>query len=278
VKTAIVTLVIGEVYASSWKAISEPGWRAYCERHGYDLMAIDQPLDSSARAKSRSPAWQKCLVLEPSIAADYERVVWVDSDLLINPTAPAVTSGVPAEKIGAVDEHSFPTADSRQRIIKGLVAYWQGVDPAVARNWRTFLDPAEWHAMAGLPKRHRHIVQTGVMVLSPQYHRDLLRSVYETYEDVGGEPMNYEMRPLSFAIQESGLAHWIDRQFNALAGFLLLYEQVVMKRPLATAWEEVALLRNAYRNNYFLHFAGRRDLLTAFERHAGPLDPMPASS
>jgi hypothetical protein len=60
------------------------------------------------------------LILEPSIAADYERVVWVDSDILINAAAPCIAQSVPVEKVGAVDEFTFPTPKKRQAIIRWL--------------------------------------------------------------------------------------------------------------------------------------------------------------
>src|ERR1051326_5161639 len=103
-KTAIVTLLLGRPYWLAWHDLCQSGWRAYAERHGYDVITIDRPLDDTPRALARSPAWQKCLVLQPSVAAGYDRVVWLDADIVVNPDAPAVAAEVPIEKIGAVDE------------------------------------------------------------------------------------------------------------------------------------------------------------------------------
>src|SRR6266496_4153810 len=84
-KTAIVTLLLGRPYWLAWHEVCAPSWRAYAERHGYDIIAIDRPLDVSPRAMARSPAWQKCLVLQPSIAGEYDRIVWLDADIVIKP-------------------------------------------------------------------------------------------------------------------------------------------------------------------------------------------------
>jgi hypothetical protein len=261
-KPAIVTLVIGDEYQTSWRAACEPGWRAYAERHGYDLIVATEPLDTSARAAARSPAWQKCLVLGDAIAGGRERIVWVDADVMINPAAPAITDGVPIEKIGAIDEHQFPTPERRLQIVRRLVEYWQSSNPSRAENLRSCLDPAAWHAFAGLPRRGRHILQTGVMVLSPRHHRELLEHVYASYEDRGGYEMNYEMRPLSFEAQEHNLQHWIDRRFNALTAFLQVeFEEIEPRRMLNTIADIAAFLTAAYRSNYFLHFANQRDYM-----------------
>jgi hypothetical protein len=261
-KTAIVTLAIGDEFLSRWRALCEPGWRAYAERHGYDLIVVTQPLDTSARAAARSPSWQKCLILNDAIAGGRDRIVWVDADVMINPAAPAITEGVPAEKIGAIDEHVFPTAERRLQIIRNLVEHWRPLNPQRAENWRSFLDPAAWHELAGLPRRGRHMLQAGVMVLSPRHHRELLELVYANYEDRGGYAMNFEMRPLSFEAQERNLPHWIDGRFNALTAYLQLeHEQIEPGRELSTIEDLAAFLAAAYRRSYFLHFAGQPDYM-----------------
>jgi hypothetical protein len=105
------------------------------------------------------------------------------------------------------------------------------------------------------------MVQTGVLVLSPTAHRDVLEHVYNTYEDIGGEPMNYEMRPLSFEVQERGMAHWLDPRFNALVGVLRLRDDIIRAGIVRNLEEEARFIRDAYQANYFLHFAGQHKLM-----------------
>lgn len=266
--TAIVTLAIGERYQRAWKMLCETRWRQYCAAHGYDLVVIEEPLDRSPRAAARSPSWQKCLILAPEVAGSYERVVWVDSDIVINPAAPAIADGVPLEKVGAVDEHHYPSAELRRRIVSDLAVAWRGVNDNLARNWESFLDPADWHAFAGLPRRGKHMVQAGVLVLSPKHHRELLELVYHGYEDKGGDALNYEMRPLSFEIQERGLEHWLDPRFNALIFMWALYHERILRKPVKSPMDKIALIKAQYERSYFLHFAARQDLME-FVRAAG---------
>jgi hypothetical protein len=255
-RVAVVTLAVGRVYFDRWKFQCEPGWRAYCQRHGYDLVVIDHALDTSARAQSRSPAWQKCLILGG--LTQYDRVVWIDADVVINPHSPPIPD-VPIEKIGVVDEAAYPTPELRQRIIKLLIEGFRNVDKRVADTWQLFLDPADWHAFCGLPRRGENIVQTGVLVLSPHHHRKLLQHVYNAYEE--SEKTLYEMRPLSFEIQENGLQHWIDSRFNALVYFLAWESELILNQKLSSDSQIAAALKDAYARNYFLHFGGRHDLM-----------------
>jgi len=260
-RTAIVTLLLGRPYQLAWHDLCEPGWRAYADRHGYDIIAIDRPLDVTPRAMARSPAWQKCLVLQPSIVGGYDRVVWLDADIVINPNAPAVTGAVPIEKIGAVDESVYPTLDAHQAFWHRMVAQTENSNPALARIWQSYLDPRDYHGFWGLPRRGDHIVRTGVLVLSPRHHRALLEHVYYDYENKGGPELSYEMRPLSFEIQERDLQHWIDQRFNAT--FNSIFAEATAAKPISTQQELFDLIRRSLSSNYFLHFAAHQEMLTA---------------
>jgi hypothetical protein len=256
-KTAIVTLAIGEAYRQRFEQLCRRNWAAYAGRHGFDLIVYEQPLDVSERARARSPAWQKCLVLGTPELAGYGRVVWVDSDILINPAAPSILDGVPEERIGATDEHAFPTCEIRQVLLQQIIAAAPQTGVFNADYWRGWMDAGGWHHWLGLPSGQKHIVQTGVLVMSPKHHRDMLEHVYHGYEDRG---FNYEMRPLSHEIQARSLPHWIDPRFNALVWWMFLAESL-RGNAIDTADDMREFLRDCLRRSYFLHFAGAAHLM-----------------
>src|SRR5262249_22356698 len=174
---AIVTITIGAKNQDIWKTVCESNWREYAAKHGYDLICIDSPLDTSERARKRSPAWQKCLILGQDFSGDYERIVWIDSDILINnAAAPCIASQVPIDKVGAVEAMSQPTRALYQQALGRLYEFW-GSTTLLNFDARTYY--TNW----GLPSRFDDVVQTGVMVLSPKYHRSLLENTYFGYEE-----------------------------------------------------------------------------------------------
>ncbi|HEX3485240.1 MAG TPA: hypothetical protein VHT51_09275 [Micropepsaceae bacterium] len=257
-KKAIVTLAIGAAYAERFERSCRRNWTAYCERHGFDLVVITEPLDTSARARQRSPAWQKCLILGANGLADYERVVWVDSDIVLNPAAPSVVDGVPIERIGVTDEHTYPTPEARQAILGGIIAASPEAPGLGGKSyWTGWRDAGAWHAALGLPGGQRHIVQTGVMVMSPKHHREMLEHVYHAYEDGG---CNYEMRFLSHEILSRDLQHWLDPRFNALVWWLFLQANTGSGR-VTTQADIQRFLTEIHARNYFLHFAGCAHLM-----------------
>ena len=262
---AIVTLVIGERYQSLWRRYSRSRWLSYAARHELDVIALDQPLDNSRRALERSPAWQKLLILNQDFAKRYEQIVWIDSDVIINPASPLVTDGVPAELVGAVDEFSLPTPYQHSAAVERIA---RAKHLPIEHVWLT---PASYYESWGLPRQSERVVQTGVLVLSSRHHRELFEHVYHTYEDRGAPIWHYEMRPLSYELTHTDVVQWIDGRFNSLWVYvkavhypwLLEDSYPILRghkggRRLARWLDETRLRKpvvSALANSYFLHFA-----------------------
>jgi len=98
-RAAIVTFVIGDVYQHAWLHMCSKSWTSYAQRIGADLIVMKDRID--ATDVTRSPAWQKLLILDLPWAKRYERIIWLDSDIVINDSAPDILEyGGPIEKVG----------------------------------------------------------------------------------------------------------------------------------------------------------------------------------
>jgi len=258
--TAIVTLAIGEQHFSFWRHNCQPTWEAYAHRHGCDVIIIQEPLDRSELAASRSPAWQKCLVLGQEFAARYRQIVLLDSDIVINAeAAPRITDHVREAKIGGVISGSHLPEDLRIVMLSRLRGHEYEYEPGL-RHWRE--SQAEYYKLYGLEPIAAGIVQTGVLVASPRHHRELFGKVYATpaHADIH---RTYEQIPLSHAILSSGLFQQIDSRFNSL-----FYETMVLHYPFLASNElpirdhlATCLVQAEFQNNFFLHFAYDREFV-----------------
>ncbi len=168
-----------------WHARCEPGWRAWAERHGYDVVCLEArrsttpiapavALTGLAEAAS-SRASRSCAV--------YDRLIWMDADVVVNPSAPSITAGVPIEAVGAVDEFATPTREQHARTLAKLFRQWEA--PQAALRAQPVSPPNGTHR-AGFEPGFDGVVQTGVMVLSPDHHSELLERVYHGYEEQAG--------------------------------------------------------------------------------------------
>ncbi|MBF0159681.1 MAG: hypothetical protein HQL58_09140 [Magnetococcales bacterium] len=263
-KRAIVTLLYGEAYRAQWERVAMKGWLVYAEKNGYDLILVVGPLESG----NRPIAWQKCLILSQVWSSRYERIVWVDADILINPSAPDVCYGVPAEKIGVVAPYGqFSTAEllihhMRQDLFTGQsvpeteeVFLPDEINRKLAREHIDRVQLSEDMDVSDVDDFH--ILNTGVLVLSPLFHRSILEACYQYPH----RTRSYEQNALSYLIYKNKLFFEINYRFNMNLShilsihypdqFLVLCNQEqhrVNKDILEYA------LSVEFINSYFLHF------------------------
>jgi hypothetical protein len=279
-KKAIVTLAIGKPYEAMFDRYCRSLWSLYAKKHGFDLIVITDHLDTSSRAQSRTPAWQKCLIFQDPRVQQYDQVVWIDTDILINPNSPDVTLGVPLDKIGVVDEAATPSRDDLKLYVDRFQDYFNPglsktssnsvVVPshAMIEYLKYAFNPSAYYNDFGLAGKFESIVQTGVIVLSPTYHRELLEHVYYDYEDKGPE-WNYEQRPLGYEILTQNQEVWLSTKFNMtwvilkaimypfLDASTTLNEKILKKLGKDYRAELISKCMTAtFLSNYFLHYAG----------------------
>jgi hypothetical protein len=136
-RRAVVTLTIGDGYRGPWEKLCRTSWLGYGARHGYDIIQITGKLDTSPFAEARSPAWQKCLILQQPWAAQYQRIVFMDCDIVITGRALDITESVPdPARIGACASGSQMSGAARQIYLErtsGTVVDPVDADPAWQR-------------------------------------------------------------------------------------------------------------------------------------------------
>jgi hypothetical protein len=267
---ALVSLILGSRYQRQFQAHCYARWKAYTARHGLDLVLFTEPLDVSNRAQARSAAWQKCLAVTNPTVRKYDQVAWVDSDILINPeTAPSLFDSVPLDRIGAVADFVYPFESSFRRRLALLEERWRAQGAEVV----SALTPQEYYRAVSLPEGEQ-VVQTGVLVLSPDLHAPAFLRTYTNYEDRGSAAYHYEMRPLSHEILNSTAVTWLDPRFNMVLSFGLADSEVEgfvapyglldrlgirLQLPLSSNQRRYrTVYRRLFRESYFLHFAGRQ--------------------
>jgi lipopolysaccharide biosynthesis glycosyltransferase len=248
---AIVTLVLGERFQNLWQTYCEWNWRQYAEKHNLDLIVLTEPLDRSDRAQSRSPSWQKCLILSQEFSQNYSQIIWLDADIVINTRkAPSILAEVPADKIGGVASGAYIHPDLRMVLLERLRG--EECEYGNADNlWKA--DQQRFYQSFGFDFAG-DILQAGVLVFNPIEHRELLENVY--YSEYP-ETRSYEQIPLSYEVMRRELFAPINSRFNTV-----FYEKMVVHYPylldkeldgydILAAYAVVTELENAF----FLHFA-----------------------
>lgn len=268
---AIVSMVIGDSFVKTWVELSQPEWIRYAIRHGLDIILVNRPLDESTRANARSPAWQKLLILQQPWAVMYERIVWLDSDILINPTAPNILDSVPDQTALGIpaaggDRESAAIHVMNERLRGFLIPpeQWPGIQRLA--DERLFRDTIRRNIDSSIK-----MYCTGVMVLNPQIHNDMFIRTYNEY-DV--ESRLYEQPGLSYEICKMGNVTEVSYRFNWMVMVMLMmyFPEVWGVTTTAEKYLELLpMLRKEYGMSYFLHFAGCGSIMQMM--NAGDMDP-----
>ena len=275
-KKAIVTLVVGKKYEEMFNVYCKDNWQKYCEIFDYDLIVIKKTLDKSQRALERSVAWQKLLILSQEWSDKYDQIVWIDSDILINyKKAQDITSHVSIEKVGAVESFSIPSKILHNIALKRKYDEWKKNNIAYIDN----LTPGEYYTNRGIAGGNlKEVVQTGVFVCSPKYHRKIFERIYYNYEDINKTAeWNYEMPAMSYELLKANLVEWIPNEYNycvldiisSYYQFIFFQKISIIKRIFVKLIKIIGIkkynvltplqtksLENINTNGYFIHYAG----------------------
>ena len=260
-RNAIVSLAVGDRCYRPWSAYLKGGWESWCERHDCDLVIYDQPLDTSQRAASRSPAWQKLLAMASADLSGFDRVIWLDADIWIHPQAGNPIPTLNPDQVGMALDCGAPLSPEppwfRQawsRILRASLKLSSG-DEADAQELFSY------YQLWGFPANRWPLWNTGVIVFTPSLHAPLFSEIYHRWLD-GGPGALYEMIPLNLVLKAKNLIQTMDESFNWLYG---VHHAVWMSQPKHfQAWyglddadmsEDQISLCIADRSQ-FLHFAG----------------------
>lgn len=254
-KKCLVTLALGDKHRQVFARV-RPTWEEYAAKHGYELVAFERPLDD---ADTRSPAWQKLLILDQPETRDADIVVWMDCDIAINASkAPDIALNLPEGKVGAVARHLSSPPAWNNMMAEGVPDIGQALAWREGRPMPERENEAAYYAAYGLSNA-KDAVNTGVLVLSPAHHRDLFAQLYQ----LPGlpDPLNqYEQPYLSHALLQQGLLHPLDRRFNRLwfDEMCALYPFLLYQDAKDPGWDSLVHLcvQSAFTNSYALHFAG----------------------
>lgn len=255
----IATIAIGDNYCDSWEKYALPTWERYCERHGLGLILFDEDMLSPTSNLWKKRQWQKLLIgdeLLKSMPA-VKNVCYLDTDVLINYTAPNVFDGYDKETICLVSQKHglpYPLDDVLRRVAFMRHNFYSQDYP---------LDSALFMSLDKIYQYHNLQVQadyacTGFYVFNIQKHSSLMKSWFDKYDSAvtsitdGGEEahVNYEL-------QNWGKITWLGYKWQALWIYEMawkypfLYHYGRNNKSLVKECIEASLF-----TNNFLHFAG----------------------
>jgi len=234
-KVLLVTIAVGEKYLSEYKKNFYESQQNYAKKNGYDFKVITDFLDNNIRDHS-TISFNKILVCSQPWSNDYDFIIFVDADVLININSPPIHNYIDyGDCIGIVDEYSQPTKERRIKIQKKM-------------GWET--SAADYYKLSGFDIKTDMVFNTGVLVLQPKKHKDFLQNIYNKYIQQSishSRGFHFEQSCIGYEIQQNKLYKVLDNRFNAV-WVLNKIDNI-----------EHINLNSYFSNNYFIHFAGHTD-------------------
>lgn len=176
----VLTIAIGEDYEKIAK-LTHDNIRVYADRFGSEFMCIDKQ-----RISYTTPHWEKFQIHD--LLDEYDRILYLDTDIIIRDDCPNLFDEVPEDKLGAFNETFFRSVSHRR--VKSL-AHLYG---------------------CRIPKWNGNYYNAGVMVISQQ-HKPLFKKPLRECEDF------YEQSYLNVRIAQLNIpVYELHHSFNYMTG------------------------------------------------------------
>jgi len=255
----ISTIAIGREYYDAWKKYALPNWERYCRRYNLGLIVFDSDLISKTDRFWKKATWQKLLIGDvlKSESPAMHNVCYLDSDVLINPTAPNIFDGYDPSTIGLVSLRKnlpYPLENTLRRLAFLRNRYYDSNYP---------LDSALFISDEELFKYHNLTPQedfscAGFFVFNVKASAELLKSFFFKYDkNVESITGGGDQTHFNYEIQKNSRVSWLDYRFQAIWTF-----EIAWKYPFLYSYcrNNTEIIRECIEaslfTNYFLHFAG----------------------
>jgi Exostosin family/Glycosyl transferase family 8 len=232
-KVLLVAIAIGQHYLQQYNSLFKTSHENYAKKCGYDFKVITEYLDKKI-CHVDAITFNKTLVCSQEWSKQYDFIVLVDADVLININSPPIHTSIDFNHyIGIVNEYSQPTSEIRLKIQQMM-----GWEPTAK----------EYYKLAQLNIDTEMVFNTGVMVFQPKIHSDFLDNIYNTYvSKCINHPRryHYEQSCIGYELQKQQKYKLLQNKWNVLWSLYKLTG---------------AQLEDVFKQNYFIHFAGNTDL------------------
>ena len=233
-KVVLVSLAIGEKYLNIYNILFRKSHEDYAKLHGYDFKVITDFLDTNYTS-NKSITFHKFLLCNQEWSNDYDFIIYVDADILINIKSPSIHDFIDYEGlIGVVDEYTQPTKEARLKIQQKM-------------NWE--VTAKEYYKLCDFDIDTEMVLNGGMFVMQPKLHNNFLLNIYDKYvaqSSTHFRDFHWEQSCFGYELQKNNYYKVLDNKFNAV------WWMEKIDNPYNN-------LQTYFNNNYFIHFAGHVD-------------------
>ena len=243
-KIAIFTICIGDTYKQQYESIFKPSVEKYCNKYNYDLHVISDFIGESKYRNKSFISFMKMIVPYTEKAKEYDLIMVLDADILINDNTPPFHTLDFGDKIAVVDEYTQPSYEERLEIQR-------------KNGWEVGAD--EYYKCCNLIIDTKHMINSGMFICKPSIHEYFFKDLVLNYIDKQyNHPrgFHYEQSVFGYEVQKQNLYFILDNKWNKLWNYYKKSESE--NGPL---FKQFYIF---YNDSYFLHMAGHVDYNSAY--------------
>ena len=242
-KVAIVIFVMGDTYIQKFNSKFRPSVSDYCNKHGYELIILDDYIKPEINMDKKKFYWQRMLI--PDKFSNYDYVVSMDSDIFVNPHSPPIPfNEIPEGKVAAVNERKyFGNYEWRERV-------------QVKSGWEK--TGKEWYLLSGETKDYNDHINGGLVIYQPKHHAKMFKELYENNVNNYMKYHQDDQSIISSFVIDNNLIYWLDERFNKIWYFW----KEIFYPDFDSLPEHLKRLyiRNFTSLNFFTHFTTHIDV------------------
>ena len=255
----LATIAIGDAYLEPFMKYAFHTWEMYCKRHDLGLILFDDHLVEASHPKWKNPFWQKLLIPQAVVDSGLkiENICHLDTDILVNPTAPNIFDDHDPKKVGLISQMKRMPYERYEVLRRIAFLRNRFLSNTYPLDSILFASIEQLYSFSSL-KTQPDYACTGVFVFNPLHHAETFSKFFNEFDekvitpDSGGEELHF-----NYLVQSQGLDEWLDYKFQAVWiyevawKFSFLYGESRLNLEIVRQCIESSLF-----TNYFLHFAG----------------------
>jgi len=268
----VICTIATDKYFSSFKKYILKSWMLYAKKYNLGIIVFFQNIDQSKNAKKTN--WQRYLIgdfVTKNISKKIKNIMYLDSDILINPNSPNIFKHHNDKKISVVSAHKnlpYPLQDVLKRVSFFRKKYYSKKYPL---DSTIFLTPEQKYKFHNF-KVFNDFYCSGMFIFNCKNFNSFFRKkLYEKYNKNFKSLTGGDQPSFNFEVNNLGSVKKLNYKFQAI----WLYE-MAWKYPFLYKFKNTKIIKEcisaSLMENYFLHFAGAWHESDMIEVGAYPYD------
>ncbi|AXE61725.1 glycosyltransferase [Candidatus Thioglobus sp. NP1] len=252
----IATVAIGENHFNEWQKFILPSWLLYCDKFDIGLVVFEKDLIQRSDSKWKKANWQRLLMGDKLQEINANNVCYLDTDIMINPSAPNIFELHDQEKLSVVSQTKTPY-DHATVLRKIAFLRNRFLSSDYPLDSALFMNNEDYYRYHNFEPQE-DIFCSGFFIFNVDKYSNILKDWFYKYpSDVDTVTNGGDEPVINFEFQNYGKINWLDYKFQALWMYEMAEKYPFLYAEMNNEDLFIKCIQASLKQNFFLHFAGK---------------------